>query len=297
MSDVQNLEYSDEASATRYVFLKGGQKINIFIEDKNKEYQYEAIFNQLLPDIDFGAIFSSGGKSAMERLFYEFGTFDPDNPSHPNIYIVDGDFDRIISSENMIKSSNYIYLKAYNIENYLIDEKACVRFACGKFRKRECETKNIVSFNTWEEQITRQAKKLFLVYCYLKAYHPNIKNVNTSHFLFLDAETGFERDGAFENYTCMLKTQHQINLEEDKEKIDDIEEKCKIVYGDDFSCLICGKFLISSLFSYLTSIGVNKANKQEFEWWLINNINISKLSYLADSIKDIITNTEKDKVS
>ena len=292
MSDVQNLEYSDEASATRYVFFKERQDINIFIEDQNKEYQYEAIFKQLLPNYNFGAIFASGGKPAMKKMFEEFGAFDVDNPTHPNIYIVDGDFDRIIFSTDMVNHPNYIYLDAYNIENYLIDENSCVRFACGKLRKCEEETRNTIKFNEWKDKIVSQAKELFLVYCYLKSYYPQIKNVNNSPYMFLDAKTGFEREGAFDDYKNTLATEYNIDIAQEQAKITELRNIYVSLNGSDFLNLICGKFLLTSLFTYLFTKGIKKANQQEFEWWLINNINISRLSFLVEAINTAIERQE-----
>lgn len=294
MSDVHNLEYSADASAARYYFLKDSNDINIFIEDINKEYQYEAIFKQLLPNISLNAFFSSGGKPAMKLFFDEFGPFDTDNPTHPNVYIVDGDFDRIIFPSDMVNHPNYIYLYAYNIENYLIDEDACISFACGKLRKCTAETRNTIKFNDWKDNIVSQAKELFLVYCYLKAYYPHIKNVNNSAYIFLDADTGFERDGAFDAYKKSLKKDYNVDVNRDRGKLAQLENIYVSLYGSDFLNFICGKFLLTSLFHYLRTKGINKANQHEFEWWLINNINISRLSFLSDAINNAIEKQKED---
>ena len=53
-----DLNYSDEGLLTRVIFLASQNDLNIFVEDVNKEYEYEEIFERLLsPDIRINCIF------------------------------------------------------------------------------------------------------------------------------------------------------------------------------------------------------------------------------------------------
>ena len=64
MSDLCDLQYSPDASVTRYYYFKDNQDVNIFVEDQNKEFEYEEIFSKLLPGLKINSIFTTGGKSA-----------------------------------------------------------------------------------------------------------------------------------------------------------------------------------------------------------------------------------------
>ena len=47
MDNTDALLYTHEAEATRYFYYKDSQEINFFVEDKNKEYEYELLFEKL----------------------------------------------------------------------------------------------------------------------------------------------------------------------------------------------------------------------------------------------------------
>ena len=293
MNKANDLMYSDEASATRYLYYKDSQDINIFIEDKDKEYEYELIFSQLMPDLKFNTIFASGGKKEMKELFGEFGTVDADNPSHPNIYIVDGDFDRIIFPNDMITNEHFIYLDAYNIENYLLNEEACIKFSMGKLEQSYCETKQRINYQYWYSSIINQASELFFVYCHLQANHPSIKNVGNGPYIFIDIETGLEKFGALTLYKKKLLKDNNIDIDAETTQIEEIKQKYRTIYGEECWHLICGKFLLTSLLNYLRSKRVKPICEKDLRWWLINNLAVEPLNYLVDNINRVISSVRE----
>lgn len=294
MENTSDLVYSSDASANRYLYFKDSQDINIFVEDQNKEYEYEEIFKKLLPFANIKTIFSTGGKLAMKERFYEFGVVDPSMPSHPNVFIADGDFDRIIFSKNMIRNEHFIYLDAYNFEDYLLDEIACIRFAMGKLHTSSAATKTILKFSEWYQKIIEQAKKLFITYCFIQSYYPMVPTLNNGAYIFINEKTGFERVGAYKKYKETLLSSHNINIDCEKEKLEAIDKKYQSIYGNDYWHLICGKFLIKSLMCYLGSKGVKHFREDDLRWWLIDHINLENLDYLSEKINKLI---EKYKTS
>lgn len=48
MENGDDLKYTSEAIATEYMFFCDLNNVNIFVEDSNKEYIYETIFNRLI---------------------------------------------------------------------------------------------------------------------------------------------------------------------------------------------------------------------------------------------------------
>lgn len=282
MDNSDELMYSSEASATRFMYYQDFNDINIFVEDAGKEYEYETIFKRLLGQgYKISSIFSAGGKNAVKERFVEFGTSNANNPKIKNFYIVDGDFDRYIYSDEMIDNPFFIYLDTYNIENYFIDEHASTQFCKGRLKCLDLASTEKLKFNYWKETIISQSKKLFLTYCFIKKYYPQHATLSRPTAEFIDAKTGFERqDGAFENYW-----QFVISLDTDAQyKISKIEEQYKKVNGDDYFNLICGKFLLDSLCWYIRNIIGSKFNHDDFKWHLINNFDITKLEYIKSSI-------------
>ena len=75
------------------------------------------------------------------------------------------------------------------------------------------------------------------------------------------------------------------DLDDDFEsKISEIAEKYEAINGDDYFNLICGKFLMDSLFSYLQNIARIPMRKDDFQWALINGFDISKLEYIKEVV-------------
>lgn len=296
MDESNDLRYSDEGCATRYLYYKDYQDINIFIEDQDKEYEYEILFSSLLPNLEFKTLFASGGKPAMKELYNEFGIVDVDNTNHPNIYIVDGDFDRIIFPDKMIVNDHFIYLDAYNIESYLFNEKACVKFAMGHLHLPYDKTKITINYQQWYSSIISQASELFFIYCNLQANHPSVKNIGNGPYIFIDNNTGLERVGALSQYKKKLLDENNIDIDAETEQIVEIKNNYRDIYGNDYWHLICGKFVLTSLMNYLASKRVKPIKENDLRWWLINNIALEPLDYLKHKINNIISKYKKDEL-
>lgn len=286
MKDNEELTYSQDAQIAEYYYYKDINNVNIFVEDENKEYIYETIFRRMFGD-EFrnNKIFTVGGKNNMKICFDEFGICNIDNPEIANIYIVDGDFDRYIYPETMINSPNYIYLNTYNIETYFIDKCAVEKYMQGRLR---CPLKDVadkVKFDYWWETILSQASELFFCHAYIKKFDSSKKSVGLSAYKFIDDKTGFEKDGKMHSYV-------QSVLASNPNANDNIENIKNIYYSLNSTVinLICGKFLLDSLTTYIDNIcksnNIKKGvRKEEFIWYLISSFDISSLDYLKNIIQ------------
>ncbi len=285
MGDIDELLYSSEATTTEYLFFSDFNSINIFVEDAGKEYEYETIFKRLLGNqYRIVKIFGVGGKIRLKQCFQEFGITDKDNFKIKNVYIADGDFDRYIYPQDMIISPNFIYLETYNIENYLIDKKACENFAKGYLKCLDSEVEIKMGFNKWKSNIVEQASKLFLLYAFIKKEYPTIPSVSRSPYSFIDSKTGLERSDAFNEYKREI-----LSIDSEVEtKVDNIN-KCYLEIHSDYFSLICGKFLFESLYCHIrTIIGKTTFRKDDFRWYLINHFDTSSLDYVRHKIINIM---------
>ena len=282
MSDNNDdLTFSSEATLTRAVLYHGLNDINLFVEDANRQFEYETIFKRLLGEkYCIKTIFAVGGKPEVKKSYGEFGA---NYHGVRNFYIVDGDFDRYIACERekMIEDDCFIYLKPYNIENYYIDEQACLLYAKGFLKQPDDIVRQTIDFPAWKNQIVSEAKKLFLCYCLVKTVSPKEKNVSRSPYEFIDGRTGFERtDGAFDIYLNHVKSL--------TENYDDCIQAIVSLYeaenGSDYFNLICGKFLLTSLMCHIRNKTGQKFKIDNLKWFLTNQFDIVRLNYIKERI-------------
>lgn len=272
------LDRSNEAQITNTVFFEDINDITIYVEDRDKEAEYETIFKRLFKDkYRISKIFPAGSKSAVKECF----KIEKDNIEKKQVFIVDGDFDRL-KDEDLIDDPRFIYLEMYNIESYLIDSKAASVFMKRLVCKMDDEIDEMLAFDNWYSQIINQAKDLFLLYLYIQLYMPGVENVSRKPYLFIDQNTGFKRqDGTFEAYKLRI-LENQENVQE---KMQRLKLKYESVYGNDYKNLICGKFLLASLACYIKSKLPKKKRSFDYarmRWAFINHFDVEKLSFIRE---------------
>lgn len=287
MKENNDLLYSSEASAARTLLYQDLNEINLFVEDRGKEYEYETIFKRLLENkYKISAIFSTDGKNNAKERYKEFGD---SLGGVRNFYIVDGDFDRIVNPLGMIEDRCFIYLKTYNIENYFIDKHACQQFAKRYLKCMDNDVEKKVDFDSWKTRIVQEAKKLFWCYCFVQKNLIDLPNVARKPYEFIDANNGFERkDGAYQAYLNKV-------MEKDSEaekKILEMEESYQQVIGEPY-CFICGKFLLCSLYCYLKSVIGKSFSRDDLRWHLIDHFDVSRLNYIKEILLDDLSATDK----
>ncbi|WP_099810341.1 DUF4435 domain-containing protein [Streptococcus suis] len=314
------LSYSQEGLRNRSIFYK--QDINIFVEDTDKEYLYEEILNRLLNDkYKIETVFPLGGKNKVLSEYIKQG--EVSKSGIPNLFLVDGDFDRYLDyssvtrndyqgsrefaqqvslfvNDKIIESDSVLYLEAYNIENYFIDENAIIKFIKGIMQKKDSELKSILDFGSWRDRIVSESKDLFIIYCFIAKYlhlyggevdehisKLSIPTVSRSPFEFLDPKTGFKRNtNVYEEFKEKIKQDlamenPDIDLDVELSKI---IEQYQNINGEDYYNLICGKFLFSSIGKYIETICEKSIDFKQFQWHMILNFDITKLSYVKERI-------------
>ena len=205
-----DLNYSDEGLLTRVIFLASQNDLNIFVEDVNKEYEYEEIFERLLsPNIRINCIFPTGGKPALETAYDLFGS---STEYGKTFFIADGDFDKALG-KTMIQADNFIYLNRYNIESYLLHKESILHFMRPKLRKTIINTEQIIQYDDWFTAVAPFFKKLFSLHLVVQRFCPEVENVKRGYARFLES-TGLPKDSEYEKYKAEISS-----------KVSDIDSK------------------------------------------------------------------------
>lgn len=321
------LTYSENGLVNLSLFYKN--TINIYVEDVDSEHIYENIFKRLLGEkYSIEKIYTLGGKLKVLEHFIEIG--DHDKEGVPNIFLVDGDFDKYLEFEEIKRSDCFdklnsgndvlknflqgkivvdesvLYLKTYNIENYYIDENVIISIVQGIKKNRFDDAKEILQFEIWKNRIVSESKELFLLYCFIQKYlykygykfngelsRLAIENVNSSPLKFIDIKTGFKGSN---DRIGELKQEiiEGLAIENPDINLDEeigiIEEAYEKINGKDYYNFICGKFLLTSLFNYLHGI-CGKLDFKDKKWQLVQGFDVNSLSYIKDKIEKLYSDS------
>ena len=79
-------------------------------------------------------------------------------------------------------------------------------------------------------------------------------------------------------------------MEQITTSINEIKNTYIDIYGDDFLYLLCGKYLLFSLYNYiLGKLEKKNLDSKMLKWDLIRNFDISKLNYLKETVSELIS--------
>ena len=274
MTDLDKLEYSYDAMLNRYYLSKGMYDISFFVEDTGKEYEYEEIFERLLPTDKKRKIFPLDGKLNLEKAFSIVN-----DGTEKVFFIADGDFD-ILLGKKRVEADNFVYLKRYNIESYLLHKPAIITYMRPRLKRVKSDTEKIVDYEKWEQSIIPFFKKVFAIHLIVQKNNPEIKNVSRGAAYFIK-NNGFPNENRLDDYIdeisrVLPNAQNLIHSQ-----IAELED----TYGKEPGCFICGKYLIESLSRYLNTKPVNKKqNSDNLKSYLISHFDISQLDYVKDKI-------------
>lgn len=277
-----DLVYSNDALLSRVIFLASKTELNIFVEDTNKEYEYEEIIERLLSeDLKINCIFPTGGKPYLKEAYYLFGKSEDYGKC---FFIADGDFDKILNIE-MIVADNFIYLERYNIESYLLHKKTVLKYMRPKLKRQLCEVGKIINYDNWLNEVSVFFKKVFALHCLVQKYGLDITNVSRGAGYFIQ-KNGYPNTKAFEKYIKEIapfipNIDTQMN-----QMILDLET----TYGEDARCFVCGKYFIYSLTLLLNTKIKRGFNSDDLKAELIHGFDISALKYISEKLYTYLNN-------
>ncbi|MDY2636834.1 MAG: DUF4435 domain-containing protein [Phascolarctobacterium sp.] len=302
-------QFSATGKENRGLFVEDTNKpIILYVEDTDNENVYRHILLRMFPISELKAdIFSyvhvvAAGSKKMVIERYEHNRKNNTTAQKKFVYLLDGDFDRYINSQDMKHDTDVIYLEKYNIESYLLSEAISVLYIqdyirynlseCNRevlgYEYKDYETiRQMLDFEAWKGHVVGDSARLFLNYACENMYWLENKlyktNKNTSN-----------ADRCLNNNNgTVMKDRIEAIIEESRKHIPNYNERIygitilyKGINGDDFSNLICGKFLLKSLAGHirnvfsLTSVGYDSL-KREF----LKSFDVNLLSGLKVVIK------------
>ncbi len=276
MQNEFDLNYSNDALLTRVIFLASQNDLNIFVEDTNKEYEYEEIFERLFSkDLRINCIFPTGGKPFLEEAFTLFGSSCEYGKT---FFIADGDFDEALG-KNMIVADNFVYLKRYNIESYLLHKDSILRYMRPKLKKTFDATENILKYDEWYSAVSPFFKRLFTLHFVVQKNCYGVENVNRGYARFLDSK-GFPKEVEYHKYKAEISS---LVTDLDR-KILDATAELERIYGSEGVEFVCGKCYIGSLKLYLNTFVKKGIGEDDIKAVLISNFDVNVLKYLSDKL-------------
>ena len=272
-----DLSFSDDALISRALFYTSNSTITIFVEDENKKFEYEEIFEKLFSDcqINIDCIFPSGGKAKLEEAYYFFGN---SKEYGKTFFIADGDFDEALG-KTMINADNFIYLKRYNIESYLLDEDVIVKNMRPKLKQTLKQAKTTINYSGWINTLSPFFNKLFALHFTVQKYSLGIENVGRRPAKFLNSQ-GFPNWDTYNNYVKEVK----FYIPSLEYKISESLRQLNTVYGTEISSFVCGKYYINALKLFLNTKIKKGLNEDEIKAFLISGLDISNLSYVKTKL-------------
>ncbi len=297
-NDSNELEWSSLGNINKIIFLGIEYSLNIVVEDKDKEYFYEILFEKFKFNFDFNIIASESKQNSI-KFFKEIKDLIQYR-KELYFFIVDGDFDIFLGKE-VIKSNNFLYLKRYNIESYLIQKEPICNALRKSLELKKSALKRYFNFDTWKNLNLKFFIDLFIIFIINYKYNLGLKTVSIGQkFLTNNGEINLEkRDELIEQII------EQISLKSNESTINinkEIEIIKKFILNKNISLedILCGKFLFNSLRRYVVWIlnkNLSKKVTLSFNRLVVDvvsdsNLNISKLDYLKDSINNYVSNQE-----
>lgn len=276
MSIESDLSFSNEALLTRVLFLSSETQLSVFVEDTNKEYEYEEIFERLLPkEISIDCIFPTGGKPFLETAFELFGS---SNDYGKTFFIADGDFDIALGKE-MISADNFVYLNKYNIESYLLHKDSVIRFMRPKLKRSLAETEKEINYDKWINEVTPFLKKIFSLHFVVQKHIPDKKNVALGYARFFD-----KRGKPIEEEFIKYKEDVEKRVPDIDTKIDEALHCLEKTYGSEIGCFICGKYYIGALRLFLNTKLNKGISDDELKSMFISTFDISQLEFVKTKL-------------
>lgn len=199
-------------------------------------------------------VIAAGNKSLVLEKYSHNGAISEDGTKH-YIYLLDGDFDRYIAPDTLIRNANVVYLDTYCLESSLINLEACISFVQGETHSHDYAVRSGLHFREWKERIVQLSKDLFFSYAVLQQFWNSNHNVEIPSGVS-DAQKAINsRNGLVkrEKINSIIQSIKETVVDYDS-RLSLIKDRYEEIHQNDYYYLICGKYLLKSLAAHIRNV-------------------------------------------
>lgn len=162
--------YSTDGATNLYFF--NDEKI-LYIEDAKGIGIYEEYINEKCEEYSSQIkIVAANGKKGVKEIY---NNLKERESLEKGLFIVDLDYDRFLKEE-IINDLNFLYLKKYTLENYMISESSAIKIISIRNSISKREALKIFNYNDWLNKIENSYRKLIPIFLTLRANQINVEN-------------------------------------------------------------------------------------------------------------------------
>ncbi len=247
------MSFSQKAQKALVHLFKPYNDIDIFVEDTTIHRVYEVLFKRLLPeDISLRHIFQLPGREAVinecKNYLNKYG--------RKTLFIIDGDFNILVSIEDFSSYTNLYQLKVYCIENLLVSNNSLIEVASDCLPNTKFDDIGlIIDYDNFISEVSTKLAPLIVIYYVVHLFDDKIETVgrNVNNFfkeglkvLSLDEDKIKHRIEEIKN---ILYENHSV--ERIQEEIDKIN-RILPTDSNEIIKLICGRrYLIPLVYHHL----------------------------------------------
>jgi len=247
------MSFSQKAQKALVHLFKPYNDIDIFVEDTTIHRVYEVFFKRLLPeDISLRHIFQLPGREAVinecKNYLNKYG--------RKTLFIIDGDFNILISMEDFSSYTNLYQLKVYCIENLLVSNNSLIEVASDCLPNTKFDDMgSIIDYDNFISDVATKLAPLIVIYYVAHLLDDEIETVgrNVNNFfkeelnvLSLDEDKIKYRIDEIKN-----KLYENYSVERIQEEIDKIN-RILPTDSNEIIKLICGRrYLIPLVYHHL----------------------------------------------
>lgn len=283
------LRYKEHILPTVARFFRHKNDVDIYIEDKNDDEFYLALFQRIATKsgVTIGKLISLGDRQTVINTCLA----DQKDRNRKRIYVIDGDL-HLINGSNPSEIKFLHIHDAYCIENYLIDEDAIIEILHDGFVISKEEISKLFTFDNFLKRLSKPLVELFLHYAIVFEICPTVKTVSNGVGIFCNQvrKVTVLADDKVNNKIAELKVEILKHIEEEEynERIYALRQKwnydtdtlLKIVSAKDYLLP-----LIQLRFAKIKSNTGFKITRESLRLRLAKLCSLDRLSSLETSLK------------
>lgn len=218
---MNRLQRSSESIIASLVLFSHEIELFVFVEDEDllgKNEKFYLILLQRIFENTKLKIKGLGGRNEVLKCNTEYLK----NPIYKALFIIDGDYD-ILHSSNKTLSPGLFRLNKYCIENYLIQEKAIVEILCENHSSMTIQdVSDKFNYKTWEQNICDATNELVVLYAICNKL--GVKKIQTSKRNIKEYKPDEKGELSKDSVLSIQKKIKDALYESKKEKVEAIEK-------------------------------------------------------------------------